>query len=428
MEPCLEGLVDYVKRQVKCPECRAEHRIPYNGIQGFPTNFTLQKFLELHAEITGELPDPNADAIMSRCNVCSEKAYVNPCAHCDKKVCDDCKEAHCDILKREIARLNNQVKRGFHRIEECVQQVDRNQQQLEQNANSVIAEIDEIHRRLSLALQERTDYLKNSVNKYLITEMKNLKELKSNLDLELANIQSNSDLMEKHMSEDSCKWDDNELMDCKDIFIKMMDFIRNYDSGNEEYSRRIRFAVHDGVNDIARKILEIGDLKIHDTKPKETEDTDLPIRSAGLARSKSDHRLVAEFRRRGEDSDRSPPRRRFGESRYSREDNKSRTNFGRYNADEDEDGESGVRGGRFRSRFLRPDDDDDTSAGNRKSMHFDDDNEANRSVVKKERIKVVDTEDASRGPLSGCIRLADSSRIIQRLKSSGRSISLPRRY
>ena len=49
----MEGLVDYVKRQVKCPECRAEHRIPYNGIQGFPTNYTLQKFLELHAEITG---------------------------------------------------------------------------------------------------------------------------------------------------------------------------------------------------------------------------------------------------------------------------------------------------------------------------------------------------------------------------------------
>ena len=51
----MEGLVDYVKRQVKCPECRAEHRIPYNGIQGFPSNITLQKFLELHAEITGKL-------------------------------------------------------------------------------------------------------------------------------------------------------------------------------------------------------------------------------------------------------------------------------------------------------------------------------------------------------------------------------------
>jgi hypothetical protein len=33
-----------------------------------------------------------------------------------------------------------------------------------------------------------------------------------------------------------------------------------------------------------------------------------------------------------------------------------------------------------------------------------------------ERIKVVDTEDCSRGPLSKCIRLADSSRVIQRLK------------
>jgi len=29
MEPCMDGLVDYVRRQVKCPECRAEHRIPY---------------------------------------------------------------------------------------------------------------------------------------------------------------------------------------------------------------------------------------------------------------------------------------------------------------------------------------------------------------------------------------------------------------
>ncbi|KAI9578107.1 hypothetical protein GQX74_014001 [Glossina fuscipes] len=46
--------------EVKCPECRAEHRIPYNGVQAFPTNVTLQRFLELHIEITGELPDPTS--------------------------------------------------------------------------------------------------------------------------------------------------------------------------------------------------------------------------------------------------------------------------------------------------------------------------------------------------------------------------------
>jgi tripartite motif-containing protein 71 len=96
--------------QVKCPECRAEHRIPYQGVQGFPTNVTLQRFLELHIEITGELPDPTSGQVMERCNVCSEKSYCSVCVHCEKKICADCKGAHMDILRREIARINNQVK------------------------------------------------------------------------------------------------------------------------------------------------------------------------------------------------------------------------------------------------------------------------------------------------------------------------------
>ncbi|CAB4057712.1 TRIM71 [Lepeophtheirus salmonis] len=414
MEPCMEGLVDYVKRQIKCPECRAEHRIPYN-------------------EITGELPDPNADAIMQRCAVCSEKAYLNPCAHCDKKCCIDCKDAHCDILKREITRINNQIKRGVHRLEEILEQVGRNQSSLENNANIVMRDIDEIQRRLTTALKERTDYLKATVENYLVSEMRDLKTLKSHLELELINITSNSDLMEKHLNDESTKWDDNELMDCKDIFIKMMDFIRNYDAGSDEYNRRIRFSSHDSVNDIAKKIIDIGDLKLHESsigRPSngygrsDNDEYDPPIR--GLSRSKSDHRLVAEFRRREEDN-RSPPlRRRFGEARYSREDNKSRTNFSRY--DEDEDTTLNSSGSsRFRSRFLRTDDEDDFSGSvtNRKSSYLDED-EGTSNKSKTFRCKVVETEDASRGPLSGCIRLADSTRIIHRLKSSGRSHSLPR--
>jgi len=343
----MEGLVDYVKRQVKCPECRAEHRIPYNGIEGFPTNVTLQRFLELHADITGELPDPNADQIMSRCAVCSEKAYVNLCAHCDKKVCDTCKAAHCDILKREISRINNQVKRGLHRIEEAMSEVERNQSQLKTNADTVIGEIDEINRRLTLALKDRTDNLKSMVEKYVSTEMKSLKDLKDNLDLEITNITSNADLMEKNL-DDGTTWDDVELMDCKDIFIKMMDWIRNYDTSNEEYNRKIRFTCHDTVNDMARRILEIGDLKMQENKGKDADDYE--SRSSGLSRSKSDHRLVSEFRRNEESS---PPMRRraFGESRYNRDANKSRTNLNRYGGDDDNEEPAGRS--RYRSRFLR---------------------------------------------------------------------------
>lgn len=44
----MDGLVDYVRRQVKCPECRAEHRIPYQ-VRGlfnpdfFPISFVVLK-------------------------------------------------------------------------------------------------------------------------------------------------------------------------------------------------------------------------------------------------------------------------------------------------------------------------------------------------------------------------------------------------
>ena len=299
------------------------------------------------ASLLGELPDPNADAIMSRCAVCSEKAYVNLCAHCDKKVCDTCRDAHCDILKREISRINNQVRRGLHRIEEALSEVERNQSQLKANADTVVGEIDEIHRRLTLALKERTDYLKSSVEKYVVSEMKSLKDLKDNLDLEVTNIQSNADLMEKNL-DDGTKWEDVELMDCKDIFIKMMDWIRNYDTSSEEFNRKIRFTCHDGVNDLAKRILEIGDLKMQENKGKESDDFE--SRGGGLSRSKSDHRLVSEFRRQEESS---PPTRRraFGESRYNRDSNKSRTNLNRYGGDDDDDEPTGRS--RYRSRFLR---------------------------------------------------------------------------
>ena len=91
----------------------------------------------------------------------------------------------------------------MHRLEECLKQVERNQALLETNATQVNADIDEIHRRLTLAVKERCEYLKSSVDQYLTSELKNLKELRSNLDLELTNIQQNSDLMEKHLSDAS---------------------------------------------------------------------------------------------------------------------------------------------------------------------------------------------------------------------------------
>merc|ERR1719145_394516 len=306
----------------------------------------------------------------------------------------------------------------MNRIEDALAQVERNQSQLQSNADTGVGEIDEINRRLTLALKERTDYLKTSVEKYVSNELKSLKDLKDNLDLEVTNITSNADLMEKNL-DDGTKWEDVELMDCKDIFIKMMDWIRNYDTSSEEYNRKIRFTCHDGVNDLAKRILEIGDLKMQDNKGKESDEFE--SRSSGLSRSKSDHRLVSEFRRQEENA--SPPvrRRAFGENKYSREANKSRTNLGRYGG-EDEEEESGSRSSRFRSRFLRGDEEDDSDRRNSRNLESED-----VAMSKKERNKVIETEDASRGPLSGCIRLADSSRVIQRLKEREMELARPKK-
>ena len=48
---------------------------------------------------------------MERCAVCNEKNYLSICAHCEKKVCEACRTAHAEVLKREIGRINNQVSR-----------------------------------------------------------------------------------------------------------------------------------------------------------------------------------------------------------------------------------------------------------------------------------------------------------------------------
>merc|ERR1712038_857359 len=134
----------------------------------------------------------------------------------------------------------------------------------------------------------------------------------------------------------------------------------------------------------AKRILEIGDLKMQENKGGKDAD-EFESRSSGLSRSKSDHRLVSEFRRQEENA--SPPvrRRAFGENKYSREANKSRTNLGRYGGEDEED-ESAGRSSRFRSRFLRGDEEDDSDRRNSRNLESED-----VAMSKKERNKVIET-------------------------------------
>lgn len=61
----------------------------------------------------------------------------------------------------------------------------------------------------------------------------------------------------------------------------------------------------------------------------------------------------------------------------------------------------------FRSRFVRSHQQDDTSDNEQNRVRF------HEKEKEKERERVLDTEDVSRGHLSGIIRLADSPVSIQ---------------
>uniref|UniRef100_A0AAG5DGI3 RING-type domain-containing protein n=1 Tax=Anopheles atroparvus TaxID=41427 RepID=A0AAG5DGI3_ANOAO len=437
MEPCMDGLIDYVKRQVKCPECRAEHRIPYQGVQGFPTNVTLQRFLELHIEITGELPDPTSGQVMERCNVCSEKSYCALCVHCDKKICPDCKGAHMDILRREISRINNQIRRGLHRLKEVLAVVEKNASNLQNNCTSVSEEIDEIYRRLQKALKDRTDHLRHEMDKYMSTELKNVIAMKDNLEQEIANIQSNADLAEKYMN-DSVEWDDCELMDTKEIFLRTVDFIRNFDCETMDYSRKVRFIMNIDPNKLINEVSSYGDLNLPNhggTATSQSQGMLQPPPGPGLMRSKSDHRLAAQFRQQQDtqawNADEEPllGGRKFGErpikpaAREEKERYGAESRYGRgtadYDYDDDTTSSSRAGKGRFRSRFARShqldNDSDNESKATPKSA----------AELEKERNKVTSTEDCAKGPLSGIFRLMDSPRVMKRLQDQEKGKKKP---
>ncbi|XP_035719482.1 RING finger protein nhl-1-like isoform X3 [Vespa mandarinia] len=401
MEPCMDGLVDYVRRQVKCPECRAEHRIPYQGVQAFPTNVTLQRFLELHIEITGELPDPTSGQTMERCGVCSEKSYCSLCVHCEKKCCPECKDAHMDILRREITRINSQVRRGLHRLQDALALVEKNTLGLQTNCAAVAEEVDEIYRRLSKALKDRTEYLRNEVDRYLGTELRGLIQLKENLELEIANIQSNCDLAEAHINE-NVPWDDSELLDTKELFLRTVEFIRNFEYEAGDYSRRVRFMMAHDPNQLVLHVAGYGELNI---KPESgtggllgsSSSLAPPGGSPGLMRSKSDHRLASQYRQQEEERlarNRYVPEYEYEAPEYDAPRNKSR----------------------YRSRFMRHRDGDDSDGDSRSTVRF-----TSTPQESGLRERVLDTEDAARGPLSGIFRLTDSPRVMKKLQECERA-------
>lgn len=309
-----------------------------------------------------------------------------------------------DILRREITRINNQIRRGLHKLQDSLAMVEKNTLGLQTNCTSVSEEVDEIYRRLTKALKDRTEYLRTETEKYMGTELRNLNTLKENLELEIANIQSNCDLADKHMTE-NVEWDDCELMDAKEIFLKTVEFIRNFEM--EADNRKIRFIMTHDPNQLVLHVASYGELNINPsalTNNSSSGSNLLQAPGPGLMRSKSDHRLASQFRQQEERGGHEEEPRKFGERYPTRHENR----FARPSDYQTEYEDDRPARSRYRSRFNRQDNDSD----NETKVRFE------QQQQHKERERVLDTEDAARGPLSGISRLLDSPRVMQRLQES----------
>jgi tripartite motif-containing protein 71 len=258
-------------------------------------------------------------------------------------------------------------------------------------------------------VKERTDYMRIEMDKYVTGEMKNLSTLKENLEVEVSNITSNCDLADKYMNE-AVEWDDTELMDTKEIFLKTVEFIRNFEAETSDYSRRIRLSLACDPNQLVNNLSTYGDLHfIHPPTTNQSVSSLQPTMS-GIMRSKSDHRLATQFRQQqdsGYNADDEPllGGRKFGERpKPTQEKNDSR--YG-YDCNEDQFHDTSSRStnkNRFRSRFHRG--------------HHEDEDENESSTVKteNEKKKITSTEDVAKGPLSGIFRILDSPRAMKKVQ------------
>ncbi|XP_028967027.1 RING finger protein nhl-1 [Galendromus occidentalis] len=412
-DPCMEGLVDYARRQIKCPECRTEHRIPYNGVQTLPTNVTLMRFLELHRSMTGEEPEPE-EAMMGRCSVCSEKQHLISCHHCNKKICADCKEAHLDVMRREISRICSNVRRSVSRLEDTLKETKKNEEKLITNCVNVQEEISDIINRSVKDLEKLKERLEGEVKGYEEVESGTLLKLSDNLDQEVTTINANCDVVEKYIDEDH-DWTDVELVEYKEIFVKTLEFLRNFDADTTDYGRRVRLNILTDTEQVHKMLAGFLELKI-----QASTSVNQSLAPAGqtlpnaLMRSQSDHRLASQFKKVDSRSMLDISQ-RDGASDEERGQGKSDI-LRRYGLLGDEDSHGGSRHG-YKSKYVRDllqEQDSLMRPSLNTASRIDDE----KTKEPEPLPKVFDVDGAVRAPLSGIVKIDDSGKFMERVFES----------
>ncbi|CAI4232461.1 unnamed protein product [Auanema sp. JU1783] len=262
--PCLESCADSLLRSLKCPECRAEHNIPYEGVKAFQTNYTLTGFLDIHLQAT---PDTAAEIEeyvhrynLERCKVCDEKADCEVCAHCDRKACKECRQTHMEMLKRDMSRLLNQVRRLSNRINEASDGLQKSLELLTLNCETTKDEVKEYFHRYYRDLKKREEAFIYEVEMFHSNESRLMSNLKDVLEIESTNMGDAVNRLDSAIKGE-CQIDDTELVRLKNIFSEGIEYLRNFQPDADElFSRKVRFSPGDDAAKLPQAISTAGEL------------------------------------------------------------------------------------------------------------------------------------------------------------------------
>lgn len=264
--PCLDSCADIVHRNLKCPECRAEHPLPYDGVKSFQTNYTLTGFLDVHLQAT----DENAAQLeayiqrynLERCKICDEKAQLDVCAHCERRACSDCRNTHMEMLKRDLNRMLNQVKRLSSRITEASDGLSKGMELLTLNCETTKDEVREYFRRYYRELKKREEMFLNEIDIFHSTETRLMRNLRDVLEIESSNMSEGCAYLEAGLKGER-EVQDTELAKFKNIFSEGLEYLRNFQPDADElFSKKLRFSPGDDASKLPSAIANFGELTV----------------------------------------------------------------------------------------------------------------------------------------------------------------------
>lgn len=440
--------------------------------------------------------------MLERCTICSEKAEVTVCGHCDKKVCEECKNAHIQIMQRELARLNSQIRRALTRFNEELGQLKKCDDKLKISCDQARTSIVDLAANLIGLIKEKEKQLLKELDDFQQSEDVNIKKLREGVDDEYNNLVANCELIEKNVlnlsaskqanqsnlnlslnlededtQNESMQWSDLELVEYREIFLKTLEFLRNFETlDGMEYARSaLKLDVIKDLDQLRKQTANYASLKVqylateklqlqqqliaqlaaglplnqtgspnfaqqlgstHALNQAGTAGTQLNIPTSQqsiLIRSQSDHRLATQFAKK---------ELLLQKQQQANAGKYGTTNYGSNFDENDLNSQYGVSsyygpGGtqpgstQYRSRFMREKNaelmhDSEDPYSTYRGVRFDEQSglqnltAAQLAVQLQNAFKVFDTKEASRCPLSSVVKLNESMHFMERIEENKR--------